>query len=199
MLPLKEEAEQLLVWANECSPGAWINHSKVVARAAETIAKKCELDTSKAYISGLLHDIGRYEGFSELHHVYSGFELLKNKGYDQIAEICLSHSFPFQDIDEYFGKNDCSPEETEVIRSFLSNAIYNDYDRLIQLCDAIGTAKGVTLLEVRLMDVIRRYGFTKLTLNKIEAFFKLKAYFDTLCEMNIYDLFYDEIRDISFR
>jgi hypothetical protein len=134
-----------------------------------------------------------------LHHVYSGFELLKNKGYDQIAEICLSHSFPFQDIDEYFGKNDCSSEETEVIRSFLSNTVYNDYDRLIQLCDAIGTAKGVTLLEVRLMDVIRRYGFTKLTLNKIEVFFKLKAYFDTLCEMNIYDLFYDEIRDISFR
>ena len=27
----------------------------------------------------------------------------------------------------------------------------------------------------------------------------LKAYFDELCAMNVYDLFYDEIREISFR
>ena len=199
MLPTKNEAEQLLVWAYECNPGIWADHSRIVARSAETIAGNCGLDMNRAYVSGLLHDIGRYEGVSELHHVYAGYELLQKKGYGEIAEICLSHSFPYQDIGEYFGKNDCTVEETEVIIAFLSNWTYNDYDNLIQLCDAIGTANGVSLIEVRLMDVIRRHGFTNLTLNKIEAIFGLKSYFDNLCKMNIYDLFYDEIRNVSFR
>ena len=199
MFPTKKDAEQLLVWAHELNPGAWANHSRVVARAAETIADKCGLNTHRAYVSGLLHDIGRYEGIRELHHVYTGYELLRNKGYDQIAEICLSHSFPYQNINEYFGKNDCTSEETEIITSFLSSVVYNDYDKLIQLCDAIGTAAGVSLIEVRVMDVIRRHGFNNLTLNKIEAIFTLKTHFDKLCNLNVYDLFFDEIRDISFR
>jgi len=199
MLPSKEAAEQLLVWAHERNPGKWANHSRVVARAAETIAKKCSLDAHKAYVSGLLHDIGRYEGVSGLHHVYAGYELLKSKGYEQTAEICLSHSFPYQDIGEFFGENDCSAEETEVIKKFLSSKSYNEYDKLIQLCDAIGTAEGVSIIEVRVMDVIRRHGFTNLTVNKIDALFELKALFDKLCGENVYNLFYDEIREVSIR
>lgn len=125
MLPTRETAEQLLVWAHERNPGLWANHSKVVARAAETIANKCGFDTHRAYVSGLLHDIGRYEGVTELHHVYAGYELLIDKGYDLIGEICLSHSFPYQNIGEYFGKNDCSMEETQLIVSFLRTKSYN--------------------------------------------------------------------------
>ena len=148
MLPTRQEAEQLLVWAHGCNPGVWANHSRIVARAAETIAQECGLDVHRAYISGLLHDIGRYEGVRELHHTYAGYELLKSKGYSLIAEICLSHSFPYQNIGEYFGKNDCSLQETEAIISFLANKTYNEYDKLIQLCDAIGTAIGISLIDV---------------------------------------------------
>jgi len=101
MLPTRDEANQLLIWANERNPGVWADHSRVVARAAEVIANNCSLDTHRAYISGLLHDIGRYEGVRDLHHVYAGYELINNKGYDQLADICLSHSFPYQNIDEY--------------------------------------------------------------------------------------------------
>jgi len=197
--PSREEADSLLAWAHEQNPGPWMNHSRVVARAAETIADKCGLDTQRAYVSGLWHDIGRYEGKRALHHVYAGYELLKSKGYGQIGEICLSHSFPFQDIREYIGKNDCSPKETGFIASFLMNASYNEYDRLIQLCDAIGTADGVSLIEVRLMDVIRRHGVGNLIPMKIESYFGLKEHFDKLCKMNIYHLFYDEIKSNVFR
>jgi putative nucleotidyltransferase with HDIG domain len=199
MTPSRDEVERLLTWANECNPGVWSEHSRVVARVAETIANKCGLDTHRAFVSGLLHDIGRYEGVTGLRHTYAGYELLNSKGYGLIAEICLSHSFPYQNIGEYFGVNDCSPRETEIIMSYLSNTVYNEYDKLIQLCDAIGAVTGVCLVEVRIMDVIRRHGFSSLTLNKIEAIFENKALFDKLCNMNIYDLFYDEIRDTSFR
>ena len=197
--PTREEAESLLLWAEQQNPGPWVSHSRNVARAAEAIAAKCNLDSDKAYISGLLHDVGRYEGVSGMHHIYSGYELLTKKGYSSLAEICLTHSFPYQSINEYFGDNDCSPTETEIIIGFLKSKKYNDYDRLIQLCDAIASAEGICLLEVRVMDVIRRYGTTPLTKEKIEASFALKKYFDSLCGINIYDLFYDEIRDVSFR
>ena len=189
-----------MAWGHSQNPGAWADHSRVVARAAQTIAEKCGLDAHRAYVSGLLHDIGRYEGVRQMHHIYAGYSLLKSKCYDdRVAEICLSHSFPCQDMREYFGENDCSPEETEAITSFLAHKVYDDYDILIQLCDAIGTAEGVSLIDVRVMDVIRRYGFKELTLLKIEANYTNKARFDKLCGMNIYDLFYDEIRDVSFR
>jgi hypothetical protein len=73
------------------------------------------------------------------------------------------------------------------------------YDKLIQLCDGICLPQGICLLDVRLMDVARRYGISAFTLQKWDAFFGLKAYFDELCAGNIYNLFYEEICKISFR
>jgi len=198
-LPSREEAEGLLRWAQGKNPGPWVSHSQVVARAAETIAKTAGLDVDRAYISGLLHDVGRYEGVRGLHHVYAGYELLKGKGHDTLAEICLSHSFPYQDLDAFSGGDyDCTAEELTVITSYLAAAVYSDYDKLIQLCDGLGTAQGVCLMEKRLLDVTRRYGFNGFTVKKWNAFFSLKCYFDQLAACNIYDLFYDEIREVTF-
>jgi len=127
---------------------------------------------------------------------------MKSKGYDEIARVCLSHSFPSKDIREYNGSDckwDCTIEEKEEITSSLLNTSYDDYDKLIQLGDSMGLAEGVCLLEVRLVDVARRYGFHDFMLKKWDAIFAIKDYFDNLCGKNIYDLFYDEIRDVSFR
>lgn len=199
ILPAREEAESLLSWASAQNPGPWAAHSRVVARAAETIAAASGLDAERAYMSGLLHDIGRYEGVRGLHHVYAGYELLKSKGYDALAKICLSHSFQCQDIGAYGGGAlDCTPGETAVIASYLAEAEYNDYDRLIQLCDAIGSAQGICLIEKRVVDVVRRYGFNDFTVRKWDATFALKAYFDRLSAGNIYDLFYEEVRTVTF-
>lgn len=63
MLPTREKAEELLQEAEKCNPGPWGNHSRVVAHCAEKIALECDdLDSDKAYILGLLHDIGRKFG-----------------------------------------------------------------------------------------------------------------------------------------
>jgi len=199
-LPSRAAAESLLSAAYEQNPGPWADHSRVVARIAETIASESGLDAERAYVSGLLHDIGRYEGISGLHHIYAGYELMMRKGYDLIAEICLSHSFPYQDIGAYSGGDlDCSQDEMHVLTSFLSKTVYNEYDKLIQLGDSMGMAEGVCLIDVRIINVVRRYGFNDFTLRKWESIFSLKSHFDNLCQKNIYDLFYDEIREVSFR
>jgi len=198
IIPTKAQAEELLTWAHEHNPGPWADHSRAAARAAQVIAAACGLDTERAYVSGLLHDIGRYEGVRGLHHVIAGYELMRRKGYPAIAEICLSHSFALQDIRAYGGgANDCTPEELAVLETYLSTAVYNEYDRLIQLCDSMCSAQGVCLIDVRLLDVTRRYGFHPLTLADWEAVFALKHHFDALCGKNIYGLFEDEIRRVS--
>ena len=74
MLPTREEAERILAEAGKCNPGPWVNHSRVAAHCAEKIAEKCEdIDPEKAYIVGLLHDIGRKFGTRHLGHVSDGY------------------------------------------------------------------------------------------------------------------------------
>lgn len=198
LLPTRDEAEGLLRWAAARNPGPWEDHSRVVARAAEAIARAAGLDADHAYICGLLHDIGRYEGVRGLHHIIAGYELLKQRGYGRVARVCLSHSFPYQDLRGYSGGNwDCDETEMSTIAAFVHDAEFDDYDRLIQLCDALGTAEGICLMQVRLVDVVRRHGFSDLTLKKWEATFQIKARFDELCGCSIYELFGDEVSRIS--
>ena len=193
-LPTKEEAENILLWGHEKNPGPWLNHSKVTAITAEKIALSCGMNENKAYVLGLLHDIGRYEGVTGLRHVWAGFNLMNDKGYAENARICLTHSFPNKDINSIFGEIDCTEDEIIKIKTQLENYEYDDYDMLIQLCDSICMAEGVCLLEVRLLDVARRYNtYSQEIMNKWNAFFDIKKYFDNKCGQSIYRLFYDEV------
>ena len=200
--PSREEAEKLLSWASEQNPGPWVNHSRITGRAAETIAQKCGLDSEKAYISGLLHDIGYYsyrDGKGGKDHIFAGYDFMMEKGYEDIARICLSHSFACQDVRTFASSwINCDDKETALITEFLAETIYDDYDKLIQLCDSLCLPQGVVIMEKRLMDVVMRHGFRELTLKKWDSQFALKEYFDKKCSMNIYNLFYDEIKTSIF-
>ena len=158
MYPTREEANRLLIEAEGCNPGPWDDHSRVVAHCAEEIAKRCGMDSEKAYVLGLLHDIGRKYGKRHLGHVSDGFSYMMSLGYDEVARVCLSHSFTDGNLELYIGNFDTSKEETRLITDNLEKMEYDDYDRLIQLCDAIGGAEGVLDMEDRMQDVKSRYG-----------------------------------------
>ena len=89
---------------------------------------------------------------------------------------------------KYNGQNDCSEEETTFIASFIDSVEYDDYDRLIQLCDAISFSNGPTYVEKRLVDVVLRRGFNDLTIPKWKAFLELRTYFDEKTGTDIYKL-----------
>ena len=58
MLPTIDEALKELKIAEELNPGPWVKHSINTGIAAKNIAEKVpEMDSKKAYIVGLLHDI----------------------------------------------------------------------------------------------------------------------------------------------
>ena len=159
MLPTREEAEELLRVAERCNPGPWGNHSRVTAHCTERIALECDdLDSNKAYILGLLHDIGRKFGTRHMGHISDGYSYMMSLGYDEVAQICLTHSFNDQTIDDYIGKIDTNEEELKMIQNELKAATMDEYDRLIQLCDSLAGAEGVLDIEERMGDVKRRYG-----------------------------------------
>ncbi len=60
MLPTISEALKELEIAGTKNPGPWTKHSENTGLAARNIAEKLPgMDVEKAYILGLLHDIGR--------------------------------------------------------------------------------------------------------------------------------------------
>lgn len=160
MIPTRKEAEDLLQDGLRSNPGPWGNHCRTAAHCAEKIAEACgDLDPDKAYVFGLLHDIGRKFGVRHLGHVSDGYSYMMRLGYDEVAKICLTHSFQNHTMHEYIGKFDVSEEELDLIKTALSNTVYDEYDRLIQLCDSIAGAEGVLDIEKRMEDVKERYGF----------------------------------------
>jgi HD superfamily phosphodiesterase len=187
MLPTIEEEENLLKEAEQCNPGPWGNHSRVVAHCAEKIAERCEgLNPENAYVLGLLHDIGRKFGARHLGHVSDGYSYMMSLGYDEVAQICLTHSFNNQSTKDYIGNFDTSEEELALINNALSEVVMTDYDRLIQLCDSIGGSEGVLDVEERMEDVKRRYG--SYPQEKWNVNLSLKNYFENKIGNNIYDV-----------
>ena len=160
MIPSREEAERIIKEAEAINPGPWGDHCRVAAHCAERIAARCEgMNPDKAYVVGLLHDIGRRFGGRHLGHVADGFSYMMSLGYDEVARICLTHSFNNQSMDGYIGKIDTTEEELKLIQTELAKITMDDYDRLIQLCDALAGAEGVLDMEERMGDVKRRYGY----------------------------------------
>lgn len=187
MIPTRKVAEKLLKDAERCNPGPWGNHSRTAAHCAEKIAKACkDMDSDKAYIFGLLHDIGRKCGVRHLGHVSDGYTYMMDLGYDEVAKICLTHSFNNKLINEYIGKIDTTPEEYALIESQLQDIQFDEYDRLIQLCDALSGAEGVLDIELRMEDVKQRYGYYPK--NKWNTNIELKKYFENKAQNDIYKL-----------
>ena len=47
-----------------------------------------------------------------------------------------------QDIATSIGEFDVSDEDYLFMKEFVANAVYDDYDRLVQLCDALAMPRG---------------------------------------------------------
>jgi hypothetical protein len=107
-------------------------------------------------------------------------------GYDEVAKICLTHSFNNQTTDEYIGKFDTTAEELRLIQEELAKIAMDDYDRLIQLCDSLAGAEGVMDIEERMGDVKRRYG--SYPQDKWNCNLALKDYFEEKMGKDIYDV-----------
>ena len=191
MFPDRDDALNELSIAGQMNPGPWTEHSFNVAEAAKIIARYSGLDAEKAFVCGLLHDIGRRTGISQTRHVIDGYDYAMSKGWEDVARICLTHSYPVKDIKSDIAKKDVSDEQYEFIGKFLETVEYDDYDKLIILCDALATADGVCILEKRFVDVCRRYGLHEYTLERWNKTYEYKEYFEKKIGQSIYKILPD--------
>lgn len=190
MLPTIEEAEKELQIAGELNPGPWVKHSLNVGIAARNIAEKIPgMDAEKAYIVGVLHDIGRRVGIVNIpKHVYEGYKFCLEKGWDEVAKVCMTHSYVrMQEEFQY----EPTTEEEIVIKEYIMSSEADDYDRLIQLCDSLATDYGFVIIEKRFVDVTRRYGIMEGYVKGWNKTFEIKESFEKVMGCSVYDVLPD--------
>jgi putative nucleotidyltransferase with HDIG domain len=185
--PQRRKALEILSEAEKLNPGPWVEHSKNVALCAEAIANECEgLDGEKAYILGLLHDIGRRAGKGQLMHVYYGWKYMLELGYTDVAQVCLSHSYNTHDMKDDMAVCDISTEQYNDLVNALNECVYDEYDLLIQLCDSIAMAEGVVDICERMSDIKKRYGSYPQA--KWDRNLELLEYFSKKVNGNLYEI-----------
>ena len=165
-------------------------HSMLVASAAKVIARRCGMDSEKAKIYGEMHDIGKFN--LEEHELYKhpliGYNIMLND-YPDIAMICLTHSFLTIDYDRIisFCRND--KEEADNIFNILKNVKYNDYIKLIQLCDKISSFDSYVTIGKKLQWYQEKQKISVGALDKRFAkLYTIKAKFDRMAGLDIYSL-----------
>ncbi|MDF2535457.1 MAG: metal dependent phosphohydrolase [Bacillales bacterium] len=143
------------------------------------------MDADKAYILGALHDIGRRVGIVSIpKHVYDGYMYAIEKGWDEIAKICMTHSYSLKE-NEFVEEVE---DEEIFIKEYILKCTYDDYDRLIQLCDSLALANGFCMLEKRFIDVARRYGVGTTSVPGWDSIFEIKEHFEKQMGCSIYDV-----------
>ena len=190
MLPAADEAMRELEIAGKLNPGPWVKHSINVGIAAKNIAGKIPaMDPEKAYIVGLLHDIGRRVGIVDIPtHICEGYRYCMEKGWDEAARICMTHSYlRMRDEFSYEPEND----QEKAIKAFILNCEADNYDRLIQLCDSLAVDYGFVILEKRFVDVTRRYGIMEGYIRGWETAFAIKESFEKEMGCSVYDVLPD--------
>ena len=197
---IREKGEEIFSWGlsqrTDGAAFAWENHSRGAAKVAEAIAEKCGMDKDRAYVSGLLHDIGRYKGPNTgMEHTVDGYNLLMEKGMPEVARVCLTHSFnPREKVDDITLDDE---KQDKFLKNYLKNVDFDDYDRLIQLADFMSGAHGVTTIERRFCSVLWRHGLMN-PQEDLLTLYELKEYFSQKAKMDIYELFASELRESVF-
>lgn len=84
---------------------------------------------------------------------------------------------------------DCNEQEKQFVDKYLKNITYDDYDKLIQLCDALSLAMGYCYAEQKMVSSVMKFGFKDTTIAKWKAILELKRYFDGIINGDVYSLF----------
>lgn len=198
-------AKELLEWAYEQNPGPWFEHSINVAQATENIIIELikngyNLDADIAYNAALLHDIGRYKGFTKsVIHSYDGYMYMNDLGYTGNAVICVTHSFPCKNEHINIAAEwSLVPDHMRIqlVEILNEHCNYDLYNKVITLCDALADADGFTTLERRLISVGLRHGTTSHTSLHWKGFYAIKKELEALIGKSIYTVLPDVEKSI---
>ena len=179
----------------------WIKHSINVAIVAERLAEQLKLDSKKAYVLGLIHDIGRRKKeHVGLRHIIEGYNFLEEQGYKEEARVCLTHTFYSRSL----VKPNLTKENTNLTRNeieFISDYInkngFNIYDKILQIADNMGSATGINTVERRRTESMLRYGITDVSEKNLREIFKVQNEIEEKLGFSLYKIFPEVADNIS--
>lgn len=166
-------------------------HTQGVAESCYLIATHTsDMNSEKAYVLGLLHDYGKKYPEKELNgfHGHWGYEEMMKMGYPAVARICLTHTFYSTDFDA-----NCFPsypaKDLAWAKKQLQQINYDDYDRIVQLCDMFFEKLNIVSIQKRFSGIMERYHLDFDTLkNSYDYAVKNKEYFDKKCQIDVYKI-----------
>ncbi len=198
-LPSKQQIFDWLMASyttNEVLPP--ICHCVNVGLAMEAVAIKTNnINPKKAKIIGFLHDVGKMDISTNPHfagekraHDIIGFDFLMQQGFPEIAYGALTHSLLSKNLaNEYnkamFFNND---EDIERLQKLLEKHLYTDTEKLLQLLDWIIQKDHVCTIENSYEFIKNYYGYYDGLDDCYNEALKIKAYFDNICNCDIYTL-----------
>lgn len=200
---IRERAEKLfedsIPMARKIGWEGWEDHSRNVALMAEKVARAAGMDGDMAYALGLLHDIGKSVSTPDenMTHHLSGYDILMREEMPEAARVAITHTFYEGQEMEHFWDIMTAAGIAERTKELLYAEPFDDYDKLIQLCDNMATSRGITTIAERFCDVLTRHVLPEPGGN-IRALYGLKEYFDGKCGRNIYGLLREEIEGTIF-
>lgn len=169
------------------------NHVYGVAEIAKRIAQKTpNLDPEKAFVLGLLHDVGKiHQQIEGRFHGVVGFEMMMKQGAEDVALSSLLHTFPFNRLPEYDKVSNTflgHIEDYEKTLDFAQHKKLDDYDLLVQMADSVVDLRGFVTLEQRAEEAERAHNI-KISDEEKQARHELKEYWDKKIHDDIYNLY----------
>ena len=196
-----EEAYKLLEGAPRKNKDLWIKHSVNVAIVAERLAERLNLDGKRAYVFGLVHDIGRRQReHIGLRHVLEGYKYLISLGYEEEAKGCLTHTFYSRELvkPNLIKKNtNLTRIEIDFIINFINKNGFNMYDKILQIADNMGSSSGINTIERRRTESMLRYGITDISEKNLRGIFSVQNEIEEKLGYSIYQLFPEVADNIS--
>lgn len=195
MIDLKEAIVLSETFHNNNTPNRdfddYQEHAIMVGACASVIAAACGLDVKKAGIMGYCHDIGKLisdEKIENTFHGLVGYEYFKSINEDELAQVCLSHSFPSKNFnyEEYssYGKDNIIKA-----KSILESITLSDYDIILQMSDLLVCISGYVNLKTRMNYIEAVYNIEKkLIRKKYKNAIMLKKYIENKYHCNVYNL-----------
>ncbi|HQN63964.1 MAG TPA: hypothetical protein PLG96_10730, partial [Flexilinea sp.] len=119
-------------------------------------------------------------------HQIEGYRICMERGWDANARVCLTHSQVLKDLAKSLDYWDISEEDFEFFNRYIQGIEFDDYDLLVQLGDCLALPSGFCIIEKRMIDVARRYGINKDSVERWNKIFELKDYFNRKTGSNIY-------------
>ena len=177
-------------WNSNTHIREYIYHTNGVGDSAYKIAGYCGLNQEKAYVLGLLHDYGKIQNEKKTGkaHFIVGYNKMIKLGLEEVAKICITHSFPLKKI-VFENYPQYSLQDLKKAQEIISSLEYDDYDRLIQLCDMLFEGNNIVSYKERLSCISKRYN---LSLSQTESlkqgFLQNKSYFDAKCGCSVYKI-----------